>query len=221
MCTSVKLVCVGDSSCGKTSLLIAYTSEEFPSKYVPTVFDNYSANVMIDGVTISLGLWDTAGQEDYDRLRPLTYPQTDVCIILFSVTSFPSLQNVATKWQPEIQRFAPSAKIILATSNIDLRDDPEAVRRMQERGHRGCITTEEGRAMAKRIGAVRYMECSSKTQVGVRELFEEAIRVCVPELSRKKPGLFGSMRRLFHKDSSDATKKDPRYEANSNDNVDE
>lgn len=52
---------------------------------------------MVDGKTISLGLWDTAGQEDYDRLRPLSYPQTDVFLICFSLVSPPSYENVRTK----------------------------------------------------------------------------------------------------------------------------
>lgn len=64
---------------------------------VPRSFDNYSAKVMVDNKPISLGLWDTAGQEDYDRLRPLSYPQTDVFLVCFSIVSPPSFDNVLSK----------------------------------------------------------------------------------------------------------------------------
>ena len=76
-------------------------------------FDNYSAPMVCDGVPVSLGLWDTAGQEDYDRLRPLSYPQTDVFLICFSVVSPSSFENVTSKWCPEIKHHCADAPILL------------------------------------------------------------------------------------------------------------
>ena len=62
-------------------MLMSFSTGCFPDEeYTPTIFDNYSTNMMLDGKVYSLGLWDTAGQEAYDRLRPVSYPNTVVML---------------------------------------------------------------------------------------------------------------------------------------------
>ncbi|KAH1167991.1 hypothetical protein KIL84_003474 [Mauremys mutica] len=108
-----KLVIVGDGACGKTCLLIVFSKDQFPEVYVPTVFENYVADIEVDGKQVELALWDTAGQEDYDRLRPLSYPDTDVILMCFSIDSPDSLENIPEKWTPEVKHFCPNVPIIL------------------------------------------------------------------------------------------------------------
>eukprot|EP01084_Bolivina_argentea_P138665 244081_1 len=164
---NIKCVVVGDNHIKKTALLISYTTNAFPGKYIPTVMDNYSANVMVDGKPIQLGLWDTAGQEDYDRLRPLSYPQTDVFLVCYSVISRSSFENIKTKWVPEIKHHVPEAPFLIIGTWCDMRHNDENIE---------CVDIHEAELLAKKLGATRYLECSALTQEGLKNVFDWAIR---------------------------------------------
>ena len=232
---------------GKTCLLISYTTNKFPSEYVPTVFDNYAVTVMYvlsfansaptirlrlslgsshlvippptfilepPGATDSgregrppgllhpqrhpqspcrarrgslvtdkrrnrigdepytLGLFDTAGQEDYDRLRPLSYPQTDVFLVCFSVTSPASFENVREKWFPEVHHHCPGVPCLIVGTQVDLRDDP-SVREKLAKQKMSPVRKDDGERMAKELGAVKYVECSALTQYKLKDVFDE------------------------------------------------
>nr|XP_022339534.1 ras-like GTP-binding protein RHO [Crassostrea virginica] len=173
-----KLVIVGDGACGKTCLLIVFSKDQFPEVYVPTVFENYVADIEVDGKQVELALWDTAGQEDYDRLRPLSYPDTDVILMCFSIDSPDSLENIPEKWTPEVKHFCPNVPIILVGNKKDTRNDPTTQKELKK-SKQEPVRTGEGNAMAEQIHAFAYLECSAKTKEGVREVFETATRAAL------------------------------------------
>jgi Ras-related C3 botulinum toxin substrate 1 len=133
---------------------------------------------MCDGKAVSLGLWDTAGQEDYDRLRPLSYPGTDVFIIAFSLVNPSSFENVRSKWIPEIQHHCPGIPFILVGTKLDMRDDPQAIEELATKGQQP-ITYQQGVQMAKEVGAIKYIECSAKSRRGLKNAFDEAMRAVI------------------------------------------
>ena len=108
----MKLVIVGDPKVGKTCLVISAEFNQFP-EYIPTVYSQVNLNVTVDCRIVNLGLWDTAGYEDYDKLRPLSYPQTDVFLMCYSVISETSLQNIRSKWIPEVRQSYPFSTVWL------------------------------------------------------------------------------------------------------------
>ncbi|XP_064794242.1 rho-related GTP-binding protein RhoG-like [Oncorhynchus masou masou] len=172
---SIKCVVVGDGAVGKTCLLISYTTGAFPKEYIPTVFDNYSSQVTVDGRSISLNLWDTAGQEEYDRLRTLSYPQTNIFIICFSISSPASYENVKHKWHPEVSHHCPGVPVLLVGTKSDLRNDEETQRKLKEQSQ-SPVTHHQGAGLARQIQAARYLECSALNQDGIKEVFAEAVR---------------------------------------------
>ena len=171
---TLKCVVVGDGAVGKTCLLISYTTNEFPADYVPTVVDNDAAAVMIGDEPYTLGLFDTAGQEDYDRLRPLSYPSTDVFLVCFSVISPPSFENVKEKWFPEVHHHCPGVPCLVVGTQVDLRDDKVIIEKLRRQRLRP-ITAEQGERLARELRAVKYVECSALTQRGLKNVFDEAI----------------------------------------------
>lgn len=178
-----KLVVVGDGECGKTCLLIVFSQDKFPELYVPTVFETYVANMEVDGKSVELALWDTAGQEDFDRLRPLSYPDTNVILIIFGINNPDSFQNVVEKWVPEVRHFCPKVPYVLVGTKKDLRNDPATIASL-EKTKQKPITPQEGQMLAERMKAVTYIECSAKTRDGVRDVFETAARAAI---SKRKP----------------------------------
>ena len=184
---SIKTVIVGSGGTGKTAMLISYSTNVFSKEYIPTIFDNFSKNVMFEGRPINLALWDTAGQEEYDRVRPLSYHNTDVVIVTFDLTMKKTVQDIHDKWYPEVRHFLPGVPIILVGNKQDLRDFPTNIsEEVRKSVGFGLVSTETGMDLAKEINATKYVECSSLTQVGLEDVFESAIRVVLHPPKKKK-----------------------------------
>merc|ERR1711971_172029 len=168
-CVNVKVVAIGDGAIGKTCLLIGYKNDKFPTEYVPTIFENYTINkeVDLDGntVPISMDLWDTAGQEEFDRLRPMSYRDANVFLLCFSVVEGASFQNLGSKWLPELQHHSPDAVIILVGLKSDLRSDDNP-----------GITTERIQKYKQDAGAAAYIETSALKKINVDLVFQTAIQ---------------------------------------------
>jgi small GTP-binding protein len=188
-------------------MLLTYVCGHFPADYVPTVMDDYAANVRVDEEKIvSLGLWDSNGGAEYDRLRPLSYPGASIFLICFSVVTPTSFENAKAKWWQEISQYCPEAAVLLVGTKIDLRDDREMIDKLREKGLKP-VTREQGEALARefreRVSTCTYLECSAWTMIGVPEVFYKVIKTCaVWEVEPKRRGRASCRRERIMTDSS-------------------
>ena len=134
---SVQLIMVGDGAVGKTCIGYRYSYKEFPVGHIATVYDNTTHDILKNikptkdneyMKSLSVGVWESTGRDDYDRLRPLSYPQTSVFFLCFSIISKASFDNVKSKWVPEIRHHCPDVPIILIGTKSDLIRDPKIMK---------------------------------------------------------------------------------------------
>ncbi|KAF0314637.1 Rho-related GTP-binding protein RhoU [Amphibalanus amphitrite] len=170
----VKCVLVGDGAVGKTSMVVSYATNGYPSDYQPTTYDDYNVDVVVNGRPVKLQLCDTAGQEDFDWLRRVWYSDTDVFVACFSVVSPSSFQNVPQKWVREIREYHPQAAIVLVGTQSDLRSNVKVLIEL-DKYREVPVTEADARRLAHNIGADTYIECSALTQKNIKEVFDQCI----------------------------------------------
>ncbi|KAJ3127630.1 GTP-binding protein Rho1 [Physocladia obscura] len=191
-----KLVVVGDAGSGKTCLLIVYVRQEFPEEYVPTVFETHTAHVIAHGQTVGLSLWDTAGQEGFEQIRRMGYPDTNVLLMCFAVDDRDSFENVLQKWIPEVSYYAKGVPIILVACKADQRTSPSRIAELQANGQ-SFVQPDEGLDLARRIGAKQYIECSAKTGARVNDVFTDAAKLTLDPPKQNKQREMGWQRLLL------------------------
>lgn len=166
--SEIKCVFVGNPGVGKSSLIMNYKERTF-DQHTPPVVDACAVPVFFDGKSASLKVWDSAGHSDYDRVRYLLYPESDICLVCFSVDNLDSYTNVEGKWLPELSQHRPNTPVMLVGTKTDLRDP----------NGESIVTYDMGEELMRRTNAVSYIECSARTQDGVRQVFQEAARAVV------------------------------------------
>lgn len=154
-------VLVGDPKVGKSYLTKTSESGIYPSSDYFKTACNYchTPEVQMDSNTPNILIIKTAGNSDYDRLRPLSYKNADIFLLCFSVDSQASLDNITAKWLPEIKTHRPDLPYMIVALKKDLRTDND---------DSDIITYENGKEIANRIGANGYYECSSLETDGTK-----------------------------------------------------
>ncbi|KAM9315068.1 rho-related GTP-binding protein RhoU-like [Pholidichthys leucotaenia] len=187
----VNCVLVGDGAVGKTSLVVSYTTNGYPTEYVPTAFDNFTVMVVVDGKPVRLQLCDMAGQkwglvdgsinDELERLRPLCYKNADVFLLCYSVVRPCSFHNLTNKWLPEIHQHCPTAPLVLVGTQVDLREDVQVLIHLAQ-NQQQPVGTEEGQRLAQELGAVSFAECSALTQKNLKDTFDSAILASIQQM---------------------------------------
>lgn len=173
----IRITAIGDDSADKIKLLLAFTGYPSPEEdeYAPSVFENFHEMHTYQGTQYNMHLWDTAGQQEYDRLRPMFYVKTEVILMCFSLNDPDSLKNVTNKWIIEVREYCPKAAVILIGTHSELWNPNED----------GAITQAQIDDVAKEIKAFKAFTCSVLKNENIVDIFDLAIQAY---LEKKEEG---------------------------------
>ncbi|KAM8915407.1 rho-related GTP-binding protein RhoV-like [Spinachia spinachia] len=166
---------VGDGAVGKTSMIISYIFNGYNSDYRQTAFDVFTGSVHVDGVPTRIKLIDTAGQEEFGHLRSLCYAHVDVFVLCFSLVHPVSLDNVTSKWIPQIRAGNETSPVLLVGTQSDLCHNVDTLLHLDQQSARP-VDGSRARRLARGIRAQGYVECSALTQHNLKDAFDRAIR---------------------------------------------
>jgi Ras-related protein Rab-7A len=155
----LKIIILGDSGVGKTSLMHQYVSKKFDNRYKATIgADFLTKDVEIDGQAITLQIWDTAGQERFQSLGSAFYRGADACILVFDVTQQESFQHL-TSWMEEFNIQAGKRDCVLIGNKSDLHEKRQVTAKTAQGW---CQKNDDG---------IKYFETSAKENTGVDDGF--------------------------------------------------
>ncbi|CAF3965734.1 unnamed protein product [Adineta steineri] len=174
----ITCVIIGDCGVGKSSLVVSYTTNDFPTQYIPTAFDNYSVDVSVGTRLVHFDICDTGGKEQFSPLHGLCIPYSDVILLCFSVVNPQSFQNAITYWLSRARRSNSKIPIILVGTQMDLRSDLQTLLTLDQQKLKP-VTEKEARARAQQMHACNYIECSSLTEKNLKTVFDTAVLTAI------------------------------------------
>ena len=167
--TQYKIILLGNSGVGKTAIINRYCKELFSNEMDPTIGVNFQPKyIEVNGKTIKLAIWDTAGQEKFRTITRQFYRKVDGAILVYDITDRQSLNDLKNVWIPELNaNVSRTCQLILVGNKSDLKDDPNY------KDH--IVPKEDGENVAREY-ATLFVEASAKNSENVKNLFEELVQ---------------------------------------------
>ena len=190
----LKILIIGDSNVGKTSILLQYTSNFFQETHIATIGVEFKLKeIMLDNIEYKLNIWDTAGQERFKAITKSFFKAADGIVFVYDVTNKPSFVNIKN-WIKDAESKANDFKIIIVGNKIDLNDSRE-------------VSFEEGKNLAKKKNCP-FFESSAKDKINIDEIFitllEEILKAQKNIKEEKKNE--GENKIILEKDDNSKTK---------------